>query len=497
MTITLAFCKDKTTDDIFSLPFIMKFNSLETMHEKINILHFDTLEHDLYKAGILFYSVNKNDKWQVTLKGMAKSSIPGTWDVETSEQPLPTVEVFQDKKMEKIINQLIGDKVLIELLTIKYDRQTNIMETDNQKQIRIAFDKGNIIAGGNEEFISEVSLSSINADISDLLQLAVELASIVPLQVEVDSKYLRGLHLTGFFEKAQEAAIDLSVSAEAGLTRLMTSQAERVFAAQKDFIRRYDDPETLHQLRVQIRRLRAFLLFAKPVLNNDGYLQWKDSLKSWGHSMNVLRDIDVLLALWRELAALTDIRQEDVETLENVVQTERKNLIEELRTDIINGKSTMMLLGFELWLHKNAFLLKAAKLVLKKFSLNRLKKWVLAMHEMGNEIGAKNITELHQLRITGKKVRYTMEGLKLDPDNLVIKNLKILQDDLGNIHDAGLQAETLKKIVKNPSDQIMNRNVGIIIGWTAKARCVSQQKLDKDWLVFLQNTKRWLKVYDK
>ena len=63
--------------------------------------------------------------------------------------------------------------------------------------------------------------------------------------------------------------------------------------------RRGDDPEDLHQLRVAIRRLRAFLRAARPLVDRE----WGESLRSelgWlGGHLGPARDLDVMLERFR------------------------------------------------------------------------------------------------------------------------------------------------------------------------------------------------------
>jgi len=207
--------------------------------------------------------------------------------------------------------------------------------------------------------------------------------------------------------------------------------------------------------------------------------------------------LDVLIGLYHEIAASSNLGGENADPLQIVLQTNRKEEVEKVKEDLLTGKITAMLLRFTLWLNENAFVPKARKMKLKKFTIKRLQKWIGRMQEMGGELDTKTMPELHQLRITGKKVRYAIEGLKLDRNDRVLKNFKMLQDDLGNIHDAAVQAEALEKLISNHTGKIMHRNMGILIGWTARMKYESQQKLNKDWAVFCHNINLWQKHVEK
>ena len=81
----------------------------------------------------------------------------------------------------------------------------------------------------------------------------------------------------------------------------------RALLAHDPGTRRGDDPESLHQLRVAIRRLRAFLRAARPLVDRE----WAESLREelgWlGGHLGPARDLDVMLDRLRaEVAALGD-----------------------------------------------------------------------------------------------------------------------------------------------------------------------------------------------
>ncbi len=292
----------------------------------------------------------------------------------------------------------------------------------------------------------------------------------------------------------KKTAIDLSANVRKGLRILLANQTEQVFSAQKKFTQCSYDPETLHQLRVHLRRLRAFLLFAKPVLKTDRYAYWQDNLKTWNRTTNLLRETDVLLILWHDITASAVMPEKDAEAVNTLIKNHRKNLSKELKGNMLNGRFIENITNFYLWLNKDIFISKLGKISLKKFAVKRIKKWSADMQKAGTDLHAQDTDELHQLRIIGKKVRYIIEGLKLDPNNIVLENLKTLQDDFGIIHDTDIYTETFKELAAAHSDKKMNKAVKIIMDKTESMKTEAYNKLDQDWSRFLQNINLWLKI---
>ena len=60
-------------------------------------------------------------------------------------------------------------------------------------------------------------------------------------------------------------------------------------------------PKALQQLRINLRRLRALLSFARPFLAEEEAAAWKQELGSWGRTLGSLRDVDVLAGHWRRM----------------------------------------------------------------------------------------------------------------------------------------------------------------------------------------------------
>jgi len=112
---------------------------------------------------------------------------------------------------------------------------------------------------------------------------------------ELQPKLYRALDLAGTLETRKATKKTPSVEALG-----IAFEAEyRDLLAHDPGTRRGDDPENLHQLRVAIRRLRAFLRAARPLVEHE----WAESLRAelgWlGGHLGPARDLDVMLERFR------------------------------------------------------------------------------------------------------------------------------------------------------------------------------------------------------
>ncbi|MEO7194596.1 MAG: CHAD domain-containing protein [Pseudonocardiaceae bacterium] len=204
------------------------------------------------------------------------------------------------------------------------------------------------------------------------------------------------------------------------------------------------DPEELHQMRVAVRRMRAMLKAARPLLDRD----WADDLRAelgWlGRALGPVRDADVLLERLRGRAAAfgDTTSRAAVETLIGALVADREATRAEMLAALGSRRYTELLRRLATAvagpLPTSPGPLVAPPLVeLVRTEYRRLSKAVRAAGEdPPDEV-------LHALRIRGKRVRYTGElaaaaGRKSvrEPVRKLVESTVALQDVLGEHQDA-------------------------------------------------------------
>ncbi|MGH3827742.1 MAG: CHAD domain-containing protein, partial [Pseudonocardiaceae bacterium] len=205
-----------------------------------------------------------------------------------------------------------------------------------------------------------------------------------------------------------------------------------------------EDPEELHQMRVAVRRMRAMLKAARPLLDRD----WADDLRAelgWlGRALGPARDADVLLERLRgHAAAFGDTTSRAaVETLIGVLVTDREATRAEMLAALGSPRYPELLRRLATAVAgplptPPGPLVTPPLVELVRTEYRRLSKAVRAA-------GADPPDEvLHALRIRGKRVRYTGElaataGRKSvrEPVRKLVASTVALQDVLGEHQDA-------------------------------------------------------------
>jgi CHAD domain-containing protein len=213
-----------------------------------------------------------------------------------------------------------------------------------------------------------------------------------------------------------------------------------------------DDPEHLHQHRVAIRRLRALLRAAKPMLDSDWVKELRGELAWAGKALGDVRDLDVLL----------DHLHADAETL----PAEQRDAFERLTTALSDRRETTRLRMLQT-LRSPRYLrlldrlerdladpprrdheVALAKIVRKQH--RKLKHEVRAL-------GSQPTDEaLHEVRKTVKHARYAAElaeRARGSKAGAYIKATKRLQDVLGEHQDAHVAEATLRELAEGAPAQ--------------------------------------------
>ena len=213
----------------------------------------------------------------------------------------------------------------------------------------------------------------------------------------------------------------------------LTAQAEVALAD--------TDPEGVHQLRVAVRRARAVLK------TSGGYDELTAELRWIFRKLGPLRDLDVLLARFRgdttgfspdELAAVERLLAGLVADREKALRRASKALRDERFARLVKSLEAATPSEGETEPDLVAEIAKPH---------DRLREEVAAI---GTE---PSDDQLHELRISGKKLRYVAEMATGKQARSLVKATKKFQDVLGEFHDACVAEERLRALEPGDLDE--------------------------------------------
>ena len=215
--------------------------------------------------------------------------------------------------------------------------------------------------------------------------------------------------------------------------------------AQRDAIRagehavRRDETESVHDMRVAIRRLRSTLKTFRPLWDRERARPVRDELKWLADLLGAVRDGEVMLN------RLTDAIH--AEPAELVVGPIAARIQQRLGTEIIEGR-THLLAGLDSQRYRD--LLDAVDPLIEEAAGARVgtrklrKRATRALRKADDALAAAggSETRLHEARKDYKRARYAAEAL--DAKRKRIRRLKKAQDVLGTHQDTVVTARLLR-----------------------------------------------------
>ncbi|MBP1764570.1 MAG: hypothetical protein H6Q65_1628 [Firmicutes bacterium] len=485
--------------------------------DRVSAVQRDLLESQYYdtpsrrlQAARMAYRVRLEDgRWVATVKA-GGSSEGGLHQREEYSVVLvdqePSVAVFFATAIGERLHAVMGDEPLEAIFATRFTRYKRDLVVSDGSQIEFVVDLGEILAGGQKEMIAEVELELKKGSPSAVLTVGAELAKLFPVRVEPRSKYFRALQLAGMADTAKEDSSTTPAyrfhgkePAQEELLRLLTALLIEVMNAEEQFSTYSEDPETLHQLRIALRRLRSALSFTKPLLAPEKYEQYQELLRQQGRETGYLREIDVTAASWQEVLRRKSFSVSGRFWLDEVLADERQAAWTKCSAALDKGAATALYLALWAWLAGEIERLEQVNQQndqpLQVFVQGRVRDWLENILQMEKDLDFSDPDSLHALRILGKKLRYMLEIFSdlLDRTSKLTERLKKLQDGLGSIRDIQLTAELFKQWLQSRSSRALHRDAGLLMGWQACELQGRQAELWDDWQRFRKAARKWLK----
>jgi CHAD domain-containing protein len=242
------------------------------------------------------------------------------------------------------------------------------------------------------------------------------------------------------------------------LSEIVEQRLKKLVKSVKDsYLERTVD--TVHDLRVASRRLRAFVVTFSDELGHKARSRLEKKLKRVTKSVGALRDLDVLVALVEERRAVatSELERASIEHLLETLQERRVLIAARAETrlqeldldalcDLVRSAARDVTGGLVPGEGQPAY----ARALLERLIL-------AAAEQEPPRDGAEQPEQLHRLRIALKQLRYALEFLEpvLGAHfGLLYSRAEALQELLGKHHDLTVLGE----IVAERRDELTRRN---------------------------------------
>ncbi|WP_371376572.1 CHAD domain-containing protein [Sporomusa aerivorans] len=484
---------------LLSSPLLGQLATQPPYKQLLETTYFDTADQQLLKSRLSYRLRLADGEWTATVK--ADGTSDGGLHQRTEynipvDNPLPATEPFIDTAIGERLVQAVAGMPLEPIFSTRFERHIIELSTPDGSNIELALDDGNIIAGDKVQRILELELELKSGRPQSLIWLGAALAEDFPLLPEQESKLYRATVLAGMAnELGRDIPLASPLKKSSGLlpaqrcfSQIMIYSIHEIIRTQQTYLDAPDDMEALHALRIELRKLNALLQLAKPLLPFEEHLDMEEKLTAWDSRFSSVRDLDSLSAAWHDAtgymnqvipgyagrpaltALLTAKRQAEKASFYNTVAA---------------GKLTALLLGIwsylAEWADQNP---DNAQPVFKDFIFENLNLWLIHFLHMGNDLDLSDLDTVHNLRVTGRRLRYTLTVLDPvlpDSTRLLTKRLEKLQDILGKIQDIGLIPLLLKDLIKASASRISHRDAGLITGWQLARSFQARSSYGKVW----------------
>ena len=317
--------------------------------------------------------------------------------------------------------------------------------------IELAIDQGEIAAATKRSAISELELELKRGEAKPLFSLARVLAETVPLRLGVKSKAERGYELVhddgGKPEKAAKIDIPPTLTVGEAFRAVAHNCLRQVLA--NAAATRAGRAESLHQMRIGLRRLRAALAIFAAAVSDEQMDVIKAELKWMTRELGPARDLDVFAADVLTPLSATDPGDIDMAAAHRDFDAKREAAYARAAAALGSSRFRNAVLDVAEWIETRSGNdqdedQKASRdgsvAEYTRKALARLRKWIKSK---GADLRQLDVAQRHRLRIRAKRLRYGTEFFATTfpgeasaaRRSKSLSALKDLQDALGSLND--------------------------------------------------------------
>lgn len=433
---------------------------------------YDTFDWRLYNKSLVLYESGKRLYVRELfsnepLHGTDISSVPVfSWD-------------FPDSDIKDLLKPIIKMRALFKLAEVhSRSRSYRILNPDEKTVARLTYDEIRLNRRKDSPIVAAylwvLPVKGYPKYYRNLVKRLKKAGLICEDREDVYFKTLSALHKDpGSYSSKLDIQLEPDMRADEA-TKIILRVLLRVMKTNEDLIDRDWDTEFLHDYRVSIRRTRSALSQIKNVFPKQTTVRFKKDFSYLGKLSNQLRDLDVyLLKEDAYKAMLPRVFRDDIDPLFNHLHKKRSRSIKQVVNSIGADRYKRILNDWEAFLNEPPGDLPPppnAEIPILALAKKRIYKQYMSTIKAGGLITENTEDEkLHELRIECKKLRYLMEFFsslfKRKKITRLIKQLKQLQDNLGDFNDLSVQKEYLLNIAEElPGAGVKNKKALVAIG---------------------------------
>lgn len=465
--------------------------------------YYDTRGQDLRKAGVALRIRRSGQRWIQTVKGEGER-VGALHRRPEYEWPTANSRIDAQKLATTPWRDVFDGAAgrLRPVFVTDVDRTEHTLAFADGTRAMLCLDQGEIRSGRRRTPLTEIELELLEGEPRALYELALSLASDLPVAVSQATKAERGYALASHAPRkplrAGKITLAPDISVGAALARVGSDCLMQIGANAPSV--GASDGEFVHQARVGTRRLRSLLKIVADLRGADTVLPLLQELRWLSSSLGAARDWDVLAS--ETLASVTQAlrhpqARRDVGTLRGRVTRQRNIRFAEAAAAAVSPRAQRLLLAFgalfaELESPAADPGLRAPAKILARDILDRRAR---RLGKRAAHLRRVSPDERHQARIAAKKLRYVAEVFApLFAGNRTrdyLSALGKLQSGLGRLNDLATGERLLDDIEKLTHAQRLVHGAGIARGWLAGAEASAVADAARAWRKFTKLKPFW------
>jgi len=460
-------------------------------------IYYDSFDWRLYSNDITCEFNRTKNVSVLTLRSIKSGQVIDS--LEAMKAPVFSNE-FEPGIMRDTLEPVLEMRALLPICTLNYvTYHLNVINKDEKTILRLLIEEYG-------QFNNRVLLQPVKGYDKAAEHITEILTTVLGLTVVDEPVLLAALRFQGRKPKDYSSKLNINLDPDmradiAG--KYIYSHLLKAIKANEQGTIANTDSEFLHDFRVAVRRTRAGLSQIKGILPDNINAYYVDFFSWLGQVTGPTRDLDVyLLNFERYKSSLPDSIRDDLDPLYDFLLAKQQKAQKELAKKLQSSRYRSTLSEWEQYLKEPSYktqLEQNAKQTIKELADRRIWKIFSRVLQEGNAItGSSPAETLHDLRKSCKKLRYLMEFFQsLYPEQQIkqlIKNLKGLQEVLGDFQDYAVQEHNLKLF----SEEMMTLNIpantflamGVLIQDLDAHRCNARKDFASKFEDFKQEENR-------
>ena len=434
--------------------------------QHLTSIYFDTSELDLQRGAAALRVRHAGRYWIQTFKAGGGVDA-GLHQREEWESPVagPTVDlaalralVEPDSEWAEMLSDPTLTDRLLPIFTTNFERRIWMLRSVHGDEVELALDQGSVQHGKLEAPISEVELELRHGQPAALFELALALQETISLRVGSTSKAERGYALLApqptTPDKGRALALAADLTVEQGFQAIVGNCLAQM-QGNETGVARGIDPESVHQMRIGLRRLRSALALFRKLIPCPPAMQAE--LAWLGDALGQARDWEVLATTTLGRVKNTGPHAPELAPLRHAAWQVAQGSHQRAATAVASVRYARLVLTLGAWTlgmcwrdPAAADHGKALSAPLRRFAARRLKRLRQILCRRGRHLKSGAAPARHRVRIAAKKLRYAAEFFQSyfhgKQNRALLESLAAVQDVLGRLNDVAVASRLLRDL---------------------------------------------------